>query len=85
MRVVASTAEDKIITTNPEQLLRIKKGLSLEDKNNLQFSAGRKIEPRQQKNRDPQIKSPENKVNNSSQTLEEPNTQTKKPKSIALE
>lgn len=44
MKVVASTSEDKIITTNPEQLLKIKKGLPLNEEEPTHFTAGRKID-----------------------------------------
>jgi type IV secretory pathway VirB4 component len=43
MRVVASKEEDRIITTNPEQLIRMKKGL-VEFEKGTQKGAGRKIE-----------------------------------------
>lgn len=88
MKVVASQTEDKIITTNPEQLLKIKKGLSLQPEETAQFAAGRKIEQDLKENINKEIPAQQTPLNASEiqnfQKQEKTQVQIK-PKSIALE
>jgi len=80
IKVVASPTEDKIITTNPEQLIKIKKGLDKLEKPKIQ--PGRKIDI----NQIPKVDSKENpKLQNQEQKQPQENNQKVEPKTKQAE